>query len=108
MCSGVVIDYLAIYPQNGKYIVIADKGPRLGGNGHLCVGNLEAQWEIEKAIQAVMKCETFSIAKNASGIIIVGLDYEGSNYYNGACQIINGVEVEVNIRYEIKKPTATM
>ena len=103
MCSGVVIDYLAIYPQNGKYIVIADKGPRLGGNGHLCVGNLEAQWEIEKAIQAVMKCETFSIAKNASGIIIVGLDYEGSNYYNGACQIINGVEVEVNIRYEIKK-----
>lgn len=101
--SGAAIDYLAVYPQNGKYIVVADKGPFLGGAGHICVGNLEAQWETDKTIQAVMKCETFSIAKNASGIIIAGLNYKGSNYYNGVCQIINGVEIGVNIRYEIEQ-----
>ncbi|MCI8358057.1 MAG: hypothetical protein HFI51_07915 [Lachnospiraceae bacterium] len=101
--SGVAVDYLAVYPQNGKYIVVADKGSRITGEGHICVGNLETQWETDEKIQEVTKCETFSIAKNASGIIITGLNYEGSNYYNSACQIINGVEVDVEIRYEIKQ-----
>lgn len=101
--SGHVVAYLAVYPQNGKYIVIADKGPNAGGGGHLCTGSLETtRWETDKTMQ-IDRCATFSIAKNESGIILAGLNYDGGRYYNSVCQIIKGIEIEVNVRYEISQ-----
>lgn len=98
-----VWDYLAVYPQNGKYIVIANIGNYIGGTGYVCIGNLKGQWEKEQKIKKVTQCETFSIAKNSDRIMLAGLDMMDSILHYRICQIVNNVEAEANRNYEIAK-----